>query len=76
MAVKLPGKSRKRMKPLCVEAEELGFVITQRRNNHLKLRLPGHRTIFAPCTPSDHRGILNCIAQIRRCAEGRCQCHG
>ncbi len=46
-------------------ALELGFEVSQTRNNHFRFSRPG-ATIFYSGSPSDSRGHLNAIAQLRR----------
>ena len=40
--------------------------ISYAKNNHLVVTLPSGRKVFGPCTPSDHRSLLNVITKIKR----------
>lgn len=40
--------------------------ISYAKNNHLIVTLPSGRKIFGPCTPSDHRSLLNVVSKIKR----------
>jgi hypothetical protein len=40
--------------------------VEQRGHNHYMLHLPNGRKVLVGCTVSDHRGLKNAKAQIRR----------
>lgn len=49
------------------EAVKQGWRVEMTKNGHWRLYAPGgENTVHAPGTPSDHRGLKNTIAQMRR----------
>jgi len=59
--------SSSRMKEVRRALERAGFSATKTRGGHWRFehpQMPG--PVFAPDTPSDHRGIRNLMALLRR----------
>ncbi len=55
------------MKEVRRDLQRCGFSITKTRGGHWRIEhqdMPG--PVFAPDTPSDHRGIRNLMAMLRR----------
>lgn len=55
------------MKEVRRDLQRRGFSITKTRGGHWRIEhpdMPG--PVFAPDTPSDHRGIRNLMAMLRR----------
>lgn len=48
------------------QAEAQGWVASHTRGGHVALRHSCGATVFLPKTPSDHRSLKNCAAQMRR----------
>lgn len=53
-------------KKLLRELKRQGFVVEQAKNNHYVIRKNGVRVATLASTPSDWRGWLNSIADLRR----------
>lgn len=53
---------RKRMRDL----ERSGFEVSMTRNGHYRIVAPNGEIHFTATTPSDHRGIKNLMAWVRR----------
>lgn len=59
--------SSNRMKETRRELERQGFTATKTRGGHWRFEHPDVQgPVFAPDTPSDHRGIKNLQALVRR----------
>jgi predicted RNA binding protein YcfA (HicA-like mRNA interferase family) len=58
--------SRTDMRQLTVLARKRGWQIETTPGNHLRLTHPRGGLVFAPTTPSDHRGLKNLMAELRR----------
>lgn len=46
--------------------EEQGFEVTRTKRGHYEVRKDGRRVATMAGTPSDHRGIRNAIAYLRK----------
>jgi predicted RNA binding protein YcfA (HicA-like mRNA interferase family) len=54
------------------ELERRGYEIERTNGSHYRITMPGKPgVVFTGTTPSDHRGILNLRANIRRTFECR-----
>ena len=50
-----------------ITAIQQGWRLSLTGGGHLRWTPPGDEsTVFTPSTPSDYRGVLNCMAQLRR----------
>ena len=58
--------SKQDMKALREALAKQGFVIEHARNGHYKVTSPTGAKMQMAATPSDHRGLLNTIARLRR----------
>ena len=55
------------MTKLLRDLEREGFSATRTAGGHLRLQHPAiSGCVFAPSTPSDHRGVKNLLAMLRR----------
>lgn len=56
------------VRKLLREVRKQGAVVEQTRGGHQRIYGPGGRKPFIvlPSSPSDHRGLLNCRALLRR----------
>lgn len=59
---------RKKLKEITHHAEEEGWSVTHTKGGHVRFLPPdkGADIVIAPATSSDHRGIANLRANLRR----------
>lgn len=57
--------SKKDFQQLIKQAERQGWVVTKTKGNHLRWVSPSGRIVFSAFTPSDKRGLLNTIKELR-----------
>jgi predicted RNA binding protein YcfA (HicA-like mRNA interferase family) len=61
----MPGSNQ--MKEARRQLERAGFIATKTRGGHWRFEHPNmDGPVFAPDTPSDHRGLKNLHATLRR----------
>jgi predicted RNA binding protein YcfA (HicA-like mRNA interferase family) len=57
--------SKKDFQQLVKQAESQGWVVTKTNGSHLRWLSPTGRIVFSTSTPSDKRGLLNTIKELR-----------
>lgn len=59
--------SRKEIKAIIRQLEDQGWTVEIRRGGHYRAKAPDGKGIaFFPVTPSDHRGLKNLKADLRK----------
>lgn len=58
---------KKQLKQILKEAKKQGWQVSYTKNGHMCLKSPtGGQPIYTASTPSDHRGLKNLVAHMRR----------
>lgn len=57
---------KREMKDIVKTLRSQGWTVTLTRSNHYRCQSPSGASTWTPSTPSDHRGIKNLRADLRR----------
>ncbi len=69
-------KVHKSLRPVLAYARDHGFQVDRTAGGHLRIHRPGCPPVFSASTPSDHRGVRNTLARLRRLeSTGGTTCH-
>jgi predicted RNA binding protein YcfA (HicA-like mRNA interferase family) len=58
--------SKHDLRNFLADATARGWTVDTTKGGHIRLRHPNGGLAYGPSTPSDHRGLLNLAATLRR----------